>query len=220
MLITGGSMLLSVVVYSWIFGWWYAAGFVALIFVHEMGHFVAARQRGLNVGAPTFIPFVGAWIEMKDLPHDAETEAYVGLAGPMVGTAGALICLYFARQFDSSLLLALSYAGCFLNLFNLIPLLPFDGGRVSQVISPKLWLVGVPVLVALFIYRPSPMLVIVALLALPQLMKAWRGGQQVADPNYYITSVETRTTYAIAYLGLIIFLAVMTSELHGELQAR
>ena len=89
-LLSGGSMLLSVIAYSWIFGWWYAIGFVALIFVHEMGHYVAARQRGLDVGAPTFIPFVGAWVQLKDMPHNAETEAYVGIAGPLAGTlAGA-----------------------------------------------------------------------------------------------------------------------------------
>jgi Zn-dependent protease len=89
MLTTGGTMLLSMLVYSVAFGWRYAVGFVLLIFVHEMGHYLAARQRGLNVGAPAFIPFVGAWIELKDMPHDVETEAWVGFAGPLAGTAAA-----------------------------------------------------------------------------------------------------------------------------------
>src|SRR5215472_8738808 len=114
-------MLLSVLAYALVFGWRYAVGFVALIFVHEMGHFMAARQRGLDVGAPTFIPFVGAWIALKDEPHDAEMEAYIGVAGPLAVTAGALLCYLVARSQDSSLLLAVSYAGFFLNLFNLIP---------------------------------------------------------------------------------------------------
>ena len=78
---TGGTMLLSLAVYATIWGWRYAAGFVALLLVHEMGHYVAARQCGLDVGAPTFIPFVGAWIALKDQPHDAEVEAYVAMAG-------------------------------------------------------------------------------------------------------------------------------------------
>lgn len=82
-LTTGGTMLLSVVAYAFVFGWWYAIGFVLLLFCHEMGHYVAARQRGLQVGAPTFIPFIGAWIELKELPHSVETEAYIGLAGPI-----------------------------------------------------------------------------------------------------------------------------------------
>src|SRR5262249_59479206 len=139
-LLTSGTMLISVLVYSWTFGWSYSAGFVALILAHEMGHYVAARQRGLDVGVPTFIPFVGAWIQLKDLPHDAETEAYVGIAGPVAGTAGALACYFLARQYDSALLLALSYAGFFLNLFNLIPVAPLDGGRITAILSPRVWL--------------------------------------------------------------------------------
>jgi Zn-dependent protease len=216
-LLTGGTMLLSVVAYSWLFGWWYAVGLVALIFVHEMGHYIAARRRGLNVGAPTFIPFVGAWIQLKDLPHDAETEAYVGLAGPFVGTLGALACFYLARELDNQLLLALSYAGFFINLFNLIPLSPLDGGRVTAVLSPKLWFVGAPILVAAFIYTQNPVLILIGILAVPQLMKAWRGHQTPEEHAYYNVSLETRMTYAVFYLGLLIFLAVMCHDLHQEL---
>lgn len=217
LLTTGGTMLLSVAVYAWFFGWWYAVGFVALIFVHEMGHYVAARRRGLNVGAPTFIPFVGAWIQLRDLPHDAETEAYVGLAGPLIGSIGALACFYLARSFDSSLLLALSYSGFFLNLFNLIPLAPFDGGRVTAAISPRLWLIGAPVLVALFLYRPSPLLILMAVLALPNVMKALRGPQTDAERAYYSVPAETRLSYAAVYIGLAAFLAIMCEQLHAEL---
>src|SRR5438874_6342575 len=107
--LTGGTMLLSVIAYAFVFGWWYAVGFVALIFVHEMGHYIAARQRGLAVGAPTFIPFVGAWIEMKQMPHDAETEAYVGMGGPLLGSVGALACYFIARDQQSGWLLAVAY---------------------------------------------------------------------------------------------------------------
>lgn len=217
-LITGGSMLLSVFAYALVFGLPYAVGFVLLLLVHELGHFVAARSRGLNVGAPTFIPFVGAWIELKQQPHDAETEAYVGFAGPFVGTLGALACYFLARGYDSNLLLALSYAGFFLNLFNLIPLSPFDGGRITAVLSPRLWLLGVPILVALFLYRPSPMLVLVALLAAPQVLKAWRYDPTAPEhADYYRANAETRLTYGIYYIGLTAFLAVMTSDVHDML---
>lgn len=218
-LLTGGTMLLSIFVYAWVFGLWYAVGFVLLILVHELGHYFAARQRGLDVGAPTFIPFVGAWIELKDRPHDVETEAYIGLAGPVVGTLGALACYWAARETGEPLLYALAYAGCFLNLFNLIPLSPFDGGRITAVLSPRIWFLGVPVLVAMFLYRPSPMLVFIAFLAWPQLVAAWR-----YDPNapenaaYYAISNEDRLTYAVAYLGLAGFLAVMTHDLHEQVQ--
>jgi Zn-dependent protease len=216
--LTGGTMLISVVAYAFLFGWWYAVGFVLLIFVHEMGHYVAARQHGLEVGAPTFIPFVGAWIQLKDLPHDVETEAYIGMAGPLVGTLGALVCYFLARSQDSALLLALSYAGFFINLFNLIPLSPFDGGRITAIISPRMWLVGVPILAAMFFYRPSPMLILIAVLAAPQVMKALK--YDAAAPEniaYYGVKLETKVTYAALYIGLAAFLAIMAHDVHEML---
>jgi Zn-dependent protease len=222
-LLTGGTMLISVVAYAFLFGWWYAVGFVLLIFVHEMGHYLAARQHGLAVGAPTFIPFVGAWIQLKDQPHDVETEAYIGMAGPVLGTLGALACYFLARSQDSALLLALSYAGFFINLFNLIPLSPFDGGRITAIISPRMWLVGVPILAALFFYRPSPMLILIAVLAAPQVMKALK--YDAAAPEnvaYYGVKLETKVIYAAFYIGLAAFLAIMAHDVHemlGGLQA-
>ena len=137
--LTGGTMILSMLVYSWIFGWPYAVGFVLLIFVHEMGHYVAARQRGLQVGAPTFIPFVGAWIALKEMPHSVETEAYVGFAGPLAGSAAALVCYWLGRTYDSNLMLVLAYSGFMLNLFNLIPISPLDGFKVLGGLLPKDW---------------------------------------------------------------------------------
>jgi Zn-dependent protease len=211
------SMLISIAVYAWLFGWTFAVGFVLLLLVHEMGHYLAARRRGLNVGLPTFIPFVGAWIQLKELPHDAETEAYVGVAGPLVGSVGALVVFYMGRATGSTLLLALAYTGFFLNLFNLIPVSPFDGGRVTAAISPRLWLIGAPLLVALFFYFPSPLLILMALLALPNVMKAWRGLKTPEEEAYYGVPAETRLSYAAVYLGLAGFLAVMCEQLHAEL---
>lgn len=218
-LLTGGTMLVSMVAYAFIFGWWYAVGFVLLIFVHEMGHYIAARQRGLAVGAPTFIPFVGAWIQLKTLPHDVETEAYVGMGGPLLGTVGAIACYWAAREFSSPLLYALSYAGFFLNLFNMLPLSPFDGGRITAVLSPRIWFVGVPVLVAMFFYNPSPMLILIAFLAWPQLVVAWRYNPEAPENRrYYRIRREDQLLYGASYLGLTVFLALMCFEVHEELQ--
>ena len=217
--LTGGTMLLSVFAYALVFGWWYAVGFVLLIFVHEMGHFIAARQRGLDVGAPTFIPFVGAWIQMKDMPHDVETEAYVGIAGPLAGTVAAVACYFFARAYDSNLMLALSYAGFFLNLFNLIPLSPFDGGRITAILSPRMWLAGVPILVGLFFWNPSPLLVIMAILAAPQVMKAFKYDPKAPENvQYYAVSLEHKITYGVLYIALAGYLAVMSHDVHEMLQ--
>lgn len=216
-LLTSGTMLLSVITYSFVFGWRYAAGFVVLIFIHEMGHYIAARQRGLDVGAPTFIPFVGAWIEMKSLPHDAETEAYVGLGGPFAGTLGAFACYFLARSQGSDLLMALAYAGFMLNLFNMLPISPLDGGRIVGVVSPKIWWIGAPLLIALFMWRPSPMLILVAIMAAPQLLASLRGGQG-RPAGYYDIPLVTRINYGCWYLGLLAILALLTFELHTALR--
>jgi Zn-dependent protease len=216
LLTTGGTMLLSIAVYSMLFGWPYAVGFVLLIFVHEMGHFVAARQRGLAVGGIAFIPFFGSWVALKDMPRDVETEAYVAFAGPLAGTAASLLCYFVGRSYGSNLLVALSYSGCMLNLINLIPISPMDGGRITAIVSPKLWLVGVPLLAGLFFYHPSPMLILVGIMAWPQLVAAFKGQHDVPD-GYYEVSPEARINYGVLYLTLVLFLAAISYSLHESL---
>jgi hypothetical protein len=111
--------------------------------------------------------------------------------------------------------LALAYSGFFLNLINLLPMSPLDGGRITAILSPRIWFLGVPVLLGLMLYQPSPMLFIIALLALPQLRKVWRG--EAPSPGYYEVAAETRVEYGIMYLGLTALLALMTYRLHLEL---
>lgn len=218
-LTTGGTMIVSVLAYALVWGLPYAFGLVLLIFVHEMGHYVAARRRGLEVGAPTFIPFVGAWVAMKDMPRDVETEAFVGLAGPVVGTLGAMAVYWLAQVQDSKLLLAIAYGGFFINLFNLIPLSPFDGGRITAILSPRIWLAGVPILLGLFFWRPSPLLILMALLAAPQVLKAFRYDPRAPENvHYYSVAPGKRFEYAVWYLALAAFLGVMCFELHETLQ--
>jgi Zn-dependent protease len=115
-----------------------------------------------------------------------------------------------------------SYSGFFLNLFNLIPISPLDGGRITAVLSPRIWLLGVPVLVGLFVLNPNPMLLLIALLAAPQVMQAWRhlrGQQDASQQAYYQASLEDKLTYGFAYLGLLAFLAVMVHDVHEMLGA-
>jgi len=213
------SMLVSLGVYAMIYGWRYAAGFIALLFLHEMGHYAVARQSGLNVGLPAFVPFVGAWIELKDQPMNVETEAKVAFAGPFIGSLGAFTIYFLARAYDSNLLLALAYAGFILNLFNLLPLSPLDGGRITAILSPRVWLLGVPCLLALIFYWPSPMLLVIALLAIPQLIKAWNYDPKAPENiAYYSVAAETRIEYAVLYLGLAILLALMSYDVHEMLE--
>jgi Zn-dependent protease len=217
---TGGTMLLSLAIYATIWGWPYAAGFIALMFAHEMGHYVAARQCGLNVGAPAFIPFVGAWINLKEQPRDVRTEAYVAVAGPLVGTVSAVAIYLWGRWTGSTLLLAIAYAGLFLNLFNLLPVSPLDGGRITAVISPRVWLIGAPVMLAMLFYRPSPVLAIIAIIAFPQLIKAWKYDPKAPENlAYYGVSFQTKLEYGGLYLALTAYLSVMTFEVHEMLDA-
>ena len=215
-LLTGGTMLVSVLFYAMDYGWKYAVGFVLLIFIHEMGHFIAARNCGLEVGAPVFIPFVGAWVSLKTVDLDPETEAYVGLAGPVLGTLAAFACWLVAEQSGERLWLALAYSGFFLNLFNLIPLRPLDGGRVVRAVSSRLWLLGLPILAALFLWQPSPLILIIGVLALPEVWSSFRGR---ADDHASIVEPSTRWKYGATYLGLTGALAVLAFRTHERLSA-
>lgn len=220
---SAGFMLVSVGVYAMLFGWWYAVGFVLLLLVHEMGHYVAARRLGMNVGLPTFIPFVGAWIELKDQPLSVKQEAEIAFAGPFAGTVAAVIVLALSQWQQSTLLLALAYAGFFLNLFNLVPVTPFDGGRIVAILSPKIWFVGVPLLIGAFMLSPSPMFLMILLLVAPtifaSLRAAWHGEVPAHNPRYYDVPLDARVRYGTYYLMLLAFLCYMTFRTHQNVEA-
>jgi Zn-dependent protease len=128
-------IFLAVGGYALIWGWRFAVGFVALILVHELGHYVEARRQGLKPGLPVFIPFLGAYVAMKNVPFDPWRNALVSLAGPVAGGLGALAALALGESLDSDLLRALGYAGFFLNLINLLPVGFLDGGHVWRAFS-------------------------------------------------------------------------------------
>ena len=215
LLLSGGSMLISLGAYALVFGWRYAAGFIAMLLIHELGHWFAAKQRGLDVGLPTFIPFMGAWIELKDQPMNVETEAHVALAGPLLGSVAALAAYWLGRAGDSSLLIAIAYAGFFLNLINLIPISPLDGGRITAIVSPRIWLLGAPILVALVFWKPSPAFLLIALVAAPQAWAALKG--TTGPAAYYDVPAAKRVEYGTYYLALLVFLGVMVFDLHASL---
>jgi Zn-dependent protease len=124
------SIFISVAAYALIWGWKFAAGFVLLILVHELGHFFEARRRGLDVTLPTFIPFVGAFVLIKNAPLNPWRNALVALAGPALGGLGAAVCWGIGDSIDSNLFRALAYAGFMINLINLVPVGILDGGSV------------------------------------------------------------------------------------------
>src|SRR5436305_6300878 len=125
---SGGTMLLMIWVYTQLWGWQFALGFVLLLLVHESGHLLVAKKFGLKVGAPVFIPFMGAFIALKEAPRNAWIEACVGLGGPMLGSLGAFVCNSISELTDIPIFFALAWYGYFHNLFNLTPVRMRDGG--------------------------------------------------------------------------------------------
>jgi Zn-dependent protease len=198
------SMLVAVWAYTLIWGLAYAVGFVALIFVHESGHAVAMRQQGLRAGAPVFIPFVGAVIAMKDLPRNAHVEAIVGIGGPALGALSALACLLVGWLTGSLFWYALASSGFLINLFNMIPISPLDGGRIVGVISRWLWVAGYAVGIVVLVVTRSPLLFIILVVGLFSLGRTRRG----LGPDYYVVPTALRVRMAAAYFGLLAVLAV------------
>jgi len=210
---TGASMLVSVAAYAWFWGLPFAIGFVLLIFVHELGHVLELRRQG-PASAPLFIPFLGAVIGMKQLPDDAWKEARVALAGPILGSVGAAACWIAGEATGSELLVGLAFVGFFLNLFNLIPIIPLDGGRAVGALHPVFWFVGLLMMLALVVLRPNPILVLIVIIGGLDLWRRWR--ERGDDVRYYDLPVRQRVTVGIVYLGLVAVLALAMSATYVE----
>lgn len=213
---TSASMLVSIGAYALLWGWKFAVGFVLLLFVHELGHVLELRRQGVPATAPLFIPFLGAVVGMKQLPADAWREARVALAGPLLGTAGALAVWGAAEALDSELLLAIAFVGFFLNLFNLLPIVPLDGGRAVAAIHPALWAVGLVALVALVFVAPNPILLFVLLLGGLELWRRWKERGEAGSAGYYRIAPWQRVAVAVTYVGLAAGLALAMSATFVE----
>jgi Zn-dependent protease len=213
-LVTAGSMLVSLAAYAWLFGWWFGVGFLVLLFVHEMGHAIQLRREGVGSSWPVFIPFMGAYIGMKEMPKDAAMEARVGLAGPILGSLASLVPLAIYGATGSNFWRALAFIGFFLNLFNLLPILPLDGGRAMAAVSPFMWVLGFGLFVAAAIFFPSPIILIIALLG---GLETWRRFQARKSPEmreYHKVSRATRLAVGAVYIGLAVLLAVGLNLTH------
>ncbi len=204
---TGGSMFITIWFYALAWGWKFSVGFVLLIFVHECGHLLAARELGLKVGAPVFIPFMGAFIALKEAPKNAWIEAKVGIGGPVLGTVGATVCVGIYLWTNNPLYLALAHTGFFLNLFNLMPVGFLDGGRIVTAISPWLWVAGIIGTGLLLFVHFNFLLVLILVISLPRLFSLFRAKTE-EEKRYYELPASQRAIMALSYFGLIAFLVV------------
>ncbi len=207
---TAGTMFVSIAAYAWIWGLPFAVGFVVLLFVHEMGHVIALRREGIKATAPMFIPFLGALISARSLGDNAVAEARVGLAGPILGSLGAAVCVLVWHTTGNDLWRALAFTGFFLNLFNLMPLVPLDGGRAMAAMAPWMWAAGLVGMVALGIAFHNILIFAFAVIGGLASYNRWqqirRGGDE--QRAYYRVKPIDRLLVGAVYVSLIALLVV------------
>jgi Zn-dependent protease len=207
---SGGTMLLMIGVYMQLWGWQFALGFVLLLLVHETGHLIVAKQFGLKVGAPVFIPFMGAFIALKEAPRNAWMEACVGIGGPLLGSLGALVCNALGEFFAAPIFIALAWFGYFLNLFNLTPVGMLDGGRIVTALSRWLWLPGFALLIWFGWKYPNFIIWLIVLLSLPRIYSLFRKRTE-EEQRYFEVTPSQRWIMSVLYFGLI---AVLLFGMH------
>jgi Zn-dependent protease len=209
-----GTMIVSIGAYALLGGWWFGVGLVLLIFVHEMGHVLELKRQGVPASAPLFIPFMGAFVGMKKMPENAWKEAQVALAGPILGTIGSAVVWGLGAYYDSNFLKAMAFVGFFINLFNLLPVVPLDGGRAAAALQPALWGLGLVGLVVLEIYRPNPILPIILIFGGLELWRRWKTRNHPEFERYYKVLPWQRALVFVLYVGLAAFLVFAMHETH------
>ena len=191
-LTTSLSMLVSIAAYTFIFGLPFAVGFVALLFVHEMGHYIQLRREGVTPGRMIFIPLLGAVVSARSFGGSALAEARVGLAGPILGSIGALAVALWAIAADSDMLRALAFTGFFLNLFNLLPVVPLDGGRAMAAMAPWMWFVGLGATITMVFLWPNPILILIAIFGAMEVYRRWNARKKGLDGNRRVLQGQAR----------------------------
>jgi len=208
--LSAGTMVVSIAAYSFVFGWPFAVGFVALLLVHELGHVIQLRREGLKASLPMFIPFLGAVISARSLGDNALAEARVGLAGPILGSVGSAACIVLWHLTGNDIWRALAFTGLFLNLFNLLPVVPLDGGRAMAAMAPWMWFVGFAALIPLAVFFPNPIIFLILLIGGLETYKRWkhRRSGDVRQREYYRVRPLARASVAAVYLSLAAALVI------------
>jgi Zn-dependent protease len=208
------SMFISIGAYALIWGWKFGAVFVGLLLIHEMGHVIQLRREGIKASAPLFIPFLGAYVGMKEMPKDAAAEARVGLAGPVLGTIGCAIPAAFWIATGDPFWQACTFVGLFLNLFNLVPVLPLDGGRAMQALSSWIWGVGFLLFVGVAVIYPSPIIILIVLFGGMETWRRWKHRDDPETQEYNRITPRQRIAIGLVYLGLVVVLGIGVELTH------
>ena len=209
---TSATMLVSIAAYALIWPWTFALGFVLLLLLHELGHVIQLRREGVEASAPMFIPFLGAVVAAKSMGDDAAAEARVGLAGPVLGSIATLVPLAVWLITGEPFWQALAYIGFFINLINLLPVLPLDGGRAMAALSPWVWWVGYAALVGLTFAFPNPIMILVLLFGGIESWRRWKRRNSPEGRAYHAIPGRTRALVAFTYLALAALLAFGMTE--------
>lgn len=206
--ITSLTMAVTIWVYALFYGWAFGAGIVILIFLHEMGHALAIRMKGIRAGAPVFIPFVGAFITMKELPKDVKVESFIAYGGPLAGGLASTISYWLFKEWGNPLFLVLAYVGFLMNLFNLIPFSPLDGGRIVAAVSTKIWGAGLLFILLFFLKTHNPILMMILVFGGLQIWN--RRNKKDTDGAYYEVESSYRLNMGLSYVGILLYLGYMT----------
>ena len=201
------SMALTIVLYAQIYGWLFAVGFVAVIFVHEMGHYFTSKKLGLDVSAPTFIPFLGAFIKMKSMPKIVKEEALSAIGGPAAGALITLVCLGLYFCTSTPYWAGLAYISALINLFNLLPFGSLDGGRISKAISPFIWVIGLILAIILIWKLHAYILLLILFFGVLEIVSMFRNKSETAQ--YLSVEPSFRLQIGISYILLLALLAVL-----------
>src|ERR1700682_2840638 len=206
----------TALIYAQLFGWAFGVGIVLLILIHESGHVVVARIMGLPVTLPVMIPFLGAFVSMKQQPRTVAQESIMAIGGPVLGSIAAGLCylgyLTMPTSSTGQLLRALAYFGFLINLFNLIPLTPLDGGRVTSLLSKWFNVAGLVLAAGLLLFEMQSGTTVSPVLFLVLIFGAFATWQRfrstTLNPAYYAVGAQTKVAVGALYLGLLFALGV------------
>jgi Zn-dependent protease len=206
--VAGGSFVVTIAAYTTQWPLAVVVGFVVITLIHEVGHAIAIRAKGLRAGFMVFIPFVGGAVTLKGQPRSVYDDALIGLAGPFAGTIASLACLQVYKWIHDPLWLLIAFLGFGLNLINLLPIGMLDGGRISAAITKWMWVFGGAALVYKVWDQPNPLTIVILVLAAFQVYASIVREQ--TDADFYEVTPMQRTAIAVLYFALVIFLGHQT----------